>query len=89
MIPCLRAAPRNGGLFDDADPGTSIVYYRGIGDSSDVSSHTTAFRRLLLATVAYHAMRAARRQLGPQDFAQALSTVRAVAAAHTSEVHRF
>lgn len=76
-------------LFDDAGTGTSISDVYGIGDASDVSSHTAAFRRLMLVTVAYHAVRAARRQLGPQDFEQAVSTARAEEAAQASEVHRF
>lgn len=75
------------GLFDEVDPGMSIADFYGIGHSSDVTSHTAGFRRLVFAT--YHAVRAVRRQQGLQDCGHALGTARAVAAAHAREVCGF
>lgn len=73
-------------LFDDVDPGKSIADVFGIGDSSDVSSHAAVFRRFVLATLVYHAVRAVRRQQGLANYGHALSTARAVAAARAREV---
>lgn len=63
------------------DPATSIADFSDLGDSGDVVSHTASYRRLLIATLAYHAVRAARRQHGLALFGRALSIARAVAAA--------
>lgn len=45
---CVRCVPLRMtiGLFDEVDPGTSIVDFYPIGHSSDVTSHTAGFRRL-------------------------------------------
>lgn len=48
------------GLFDDVDPAAPIADLGGTRDSSDVASHEAAFRTLLLATLAHHAVCAAR-----------------------------
>lgn len=58
------------GLFDIVDSGASIVDFYGIGDSSDVASHT--FSRRLIAILAYHAVRATRKQQAPMSYGQAL-----------------
>lgn len=68
---------------------TSVADFYGVGDFGDVTSHVGGFRRLLLANVACHALRAARRQHGPQPYGRARSQAQAVAAADVEGVQRF
>lgn len=55
------------GVFEDVDQCTSVADFCSIGGSGDVASHMDGFHRLLLATVSYHAVRAARRKHSPQS----------------------
>lgn len=73
-------------LSDDADPRTSFTDVHDLDDSSDVVCHTAAGRRLILATLSYHAVRATRRQQGPLAYGRALSIARAVMVAHTFDL---
>lgn len=74
------------GLFDDLDPGSGVSDFFGLGDSGDVINPAASFRRLIQATLAYHAVRAARRQQGPLNHGRDLSIARAVIAAQNAEV---
>lgn len=45
-------------LFDAGDPTASATEFFAVGDSSDVTDAVGSFRRLVLATLGYHATRA-------------------------------
>lgn len=87
----LRCAPvrMTVGIFDESDPHTSVADFFGLGEAADVSDPPAAFRRLILATLGYHAVRAHRRQHGMPSALRAADTLRATVAAHIREVNRF
>lgn len=76
-------------LSEDVDIGTSVADFYGFGDSSDVALHTAAFLRILLATLAYYAVRAAHEQQSPHSYGQALRTARALATVEARKVSSF
>lgn len=77
------------GLFDDIDPGASAADFYGLRESGDVVSHTASYSRLLHATLAYHAARAAWRQQDAMPYGRALTIAKAVAAMHSAIVSAF
>lgn len=66
-----------------------LADFYGIGDRSDITLHAVGFRMLLLATLAYNAVRAARMQQGPPSYRHARSTGRVVVAAHARQISGF
>lgn len=86
-----RRCQRSLGVATEYDGGTppSLTAHTQTTDSTGIVLHTVGFRRLLLATLAYHPVFATRQQQGRVPYGRALETARAVAAAQHAEIAVF